>query len=136
MLATLLLAFAPVALAQVRLLYQNDLSLGSNATSALFIPGGTRGDEAANACAPYNEQLLTSVTSDLKDQLNYLVFRGVLQNSSNIYVGGGTSARLRFARQVSCEIYNVGLGIAAAGDCTAELVSAIVADAEEAQDLG
>lgn len=121
--SALLLALAPVALAQVRLLYQNDLSLDSNATSALFIPGTTRGDQISAACSPYNEQPLSDITQGLKDQLNYLVFKGILQNSSDIYIGGGSSASLRFKRQSTCEIYNVGLGLATSGNCTQELVS-------------
>ena len=123
MLAPLLLALAPVALAQVRVLYQNDLSLNSNATSALLISDPVTGDDASQACSAYNEQLLTSVTSDLRDQLDYLVFRGALQNSSQIYIGGGSSARLRFKRQSQCQVYNVGFGLTDTGNCTESLVS-------------
>ena len=127
------LALAPVALAQVRVLYQNDLSLNSNATSALLISEPVTGENAAAACAAYNEQLLSSVTPDVKDQLQYLVFRNSLQNSSDVYVGGGSAARLRFKRQASCEIYNVGLGLSDSGNCTASLVSSSSRKAEKLQ---
>jgi hypothetical protein len=123
MIAIILLSLLPAALAQVRVLYQNDLSLNSDATSALFIGQPVTGQDAAAACATYNEQLLPSVTSDLREQLDYLVFRGILQNSSQIYTGGSSSTRLRFRRQASCQIYNVGFGLGDTGDCTASLVN-------------
>ena len=119
MISLLLALAATPALAQ-RILYQNDLSLNSNATSAIFLPEAVTGSEAASACEAYNEQPLTSVTADLQDQLNYLVFRGELTNSSRIHVGGGSaSPALRFARRqtASCQAYSVGNATTDAVDC-------------------
>ena len=122
MLGALVLVFAPVVLAQVRVLYQNDLSLDSNATSALFISEPVTGQSIAQACSAYNERPLDTVTPDLRNQLDYLVFRGSLQNSSQIYIGGG-SAQLRFKRQAACTVFNVGFGLESTNDCSELLVS-------------
>lgn len=126
-----LLLVVPAALAQVRLLLQNDLSANASLTSALFLSSATTGTQASTACGRYNEQLLASVDSDIRDQLNYLVFRGDLTNSSQLYIGGGgdnttTAARpLRFNRRQteSCQVYTVGTGVSESGNCTTELVS-------------
>ena len=125
MISLLLALAATPALAQ-RILYQNDLSLNSNATSAILLPESVTGTEAASACEAYNEQPLASVTADLQDQLNYLVFRGELTNSSRIHVGGGSaSPALRFARRqtASCQAYSVGNVTTDAIDCATTGVS-------------
>ena len=118
-------SFAAPALAQLRVLYQNDLSFNAS-TSALLILQDTPGSDAASACAGYSEQLLSSVNSDIEDQLKYLVYTGELQNSSRLHLGGGSSSpALRFARrqQESCNIYNVGVQFVSSGNCSEPLVS-------------
>jgi len=80
---------API-LAQIRVLFQNDLSANIS-TPALLIEQPTIGSNASTACALYNEKLLSFVSPDIRDSLNYLIFRGDLTNASRIYVGGPAS---------------------------------------------
>lgn len=129
MLSVLLVSLLAHQASAVRLLFQNDLSASTDLTSALLLDATSTGSEASNACSAYSEQLLPSVNSDIQDQLNYLVFRGDLTNSSRIYVGGSSNASstptLRFARRQTqqCQAYEVGSANVTSVDCTTELVS-------------
>lgn len=101
--ALLLLAssavFPSLTQAQVRVLYQNDLSGNSEASSALLVypdSSSTTKDPTA-LCGGYNEQLLsdadaTSETGGVKDQLNYLVFRGDLKSGSQVFIADSSSS--------------------------------------------
>lgn len=132
MLSHLLIALLAQQASAVRLLLQNDLSASTDLTSALLLDDSrSSGTEASSACSAYNEQLLPSVDTDIQDQLNYLVFRGDLSNSSRIYIGGSNGAAaasaapaLRFARRQAqqCQAYDVGSANVTSVDCTTELV--------------
>lgn len=130
MLSALLISLLAHQVSAVRLLLQNDLSASTEYTSALLLDDPTSsGTQASSACSTYNEQLLPSVDSDIQDQLNYLVFRGDLSNSSRIYIGGSSNASsapaLRFARRQGqqCQAYELGTANVTSVDCSIELVS-------------
>jgi acetylcholinesterase len=119
-------ALASPALAQLRVLYQNDLSFNAS-TSALLVLQDTLGSDAASACAGYSEQLLSSVTPDIEDQIRYLVYAGELQNSSRLHLAPESSPALRFARrqQADCRAYNVGVQFVSSVNCSESLVSIV-----------
>ena len=113
--------------AQVRVLYQNDLS-ATPSTSALLLGTLTTSSNSTAACGVYGEQPLTSVTPDIQDQLSYLVYSGELTNSSLLWIGNAINTTLsptRFARRQAstCSAYSVGLLNVTTVDCTTALVS-------------
>ena len=114
------LFLAVPAVAQVRVLFQNDLSANTS-TSALLIEKTTVGSNASAACAAYNEQLLSSVSVDIRDQLNYLVYRGDLTNSSRVYLGGSLSTFWR-RWKTDINVYTVGTGQTITGNGEESLV--------------
>ena len=118
-----LVLLASPALAQIRVLFQNDLSFNATA-AAIFLATPTTGSNASSACTVYNEQQLSTVSSDIQDQLNYLVFRGDLSNASQIHVGGNAASTLRFGkRQSICNVYRVGTSDFTTVNCSTMLVS-------------
>lgn len=91
-------------------LFQNDLS-ATPSTPALLVNATVSYSNAQAACATYNEQLLSSVSDDILDQLRYLVFANVTTNSTGFWYSGSQRQQRRsalFGRQTSiCDLFTV-----------------------------
>lgn len=137
-----------LAHAQVRVLFQNDLSPDSKASSALLVyPSSPSTKDPSGTCGEYNEQLVSASeasdpSSGIQDQINYLVFRGDLNKDDLVFVapssgaGGKQRRTLRWERQngngngnsssaATCSAWNVGTGKVEDVDCSKYLVGLV-----------
>jgi len=97
----------------VQILYQNDLLANSTSTSALLVHRKKCYSDAITACSALSESLLTDVTPDLEDQLNYLVFSGQVVPYTKLFVAQGSGS--------CCSAYDTTQKAVVKVDCATEL---------------
>lgn len=131
------LSASRVAADFVRVLYQNDLTYDASSPTkpALFVSTPQPNADAVAGCSGYNETLYTGqVTPDIKDQLRYLVYRGELQNSTQLWVDSTVPAsrtrRIKrqddpstLARVAKCRAYTIKSDSVDLVNCNVKLVS-------------
>jgi len=121
---------------RVQILYQNDLTSNTTSTSALFIQSEKSYKDASAACRAFSETLLDNVPSDVKDQLNYLVFSGQLESNAQLYISFENihdGMRTCRGREQSCLAYHVAEEKVVEVDCGTELPALCTQSADVSQ---